>query len=162
MCLSSLEQQPINEKVVGSMPGQGTHLGCRFSPRSGYIQEATDQCFSLMLMFSFLSHSLPYTADILRISKSIKLLVKIKNVSSLLQKKLNGLFGQPNSSFEKECKSWTLHFSLSRALLCFKHHTSSHENLRCRFAPAPIPHPHCTLPGLSRVRVTSPCHRMSP
>ena len=36
-------------------------------------------------------------ADILKISKSIKLSVKMKNVSFVLQKKLNGLFGQPNS-----------------------------------------------------------------
>ena len=32
-------------------------------------------------------------ANILKISKSIHLLVKMKNVSSILQKKLNGLFG---------------------------------------------------------------------
>ena len=36
-------------------------------------------------------------ADILKISKSIKLLVKMKNVSFILQKKLNGLFGQPSN-----------------------------------------------------------------
>ena len=36
-------------------------------------------------------------ADILKISKSIKLLGKLKNVSFILQKKLNGLFGQPNN-----------------------------------------------------------------
>ena len=36
--------------------------------------------------------------DILKISKSIKLLVKMKNMSFILQKKLNGLFGQPNTS----------------------------------------------------------------
>ena len=35
-------------------------------------------------------------ADILKISKSIKLLVNMKNVSLILQKKLNRLFGQPN------------------------------------------------------------------
>ena len=35
---------------------------------------------------------------LLKISKSIKLLVKMKNVSFILQKKLNGLFGQPNKS----------------------------------------------------------------
>ena len=35
-------------------------------------------------------------ADILKISKSIKLFVKMKNVSFILWKKLNGLFGQPN------------------------------------------------------------------
>ena len=37
-------------------------------------------------------------ANILKISKSIKLLVKIKNMSFILQKKLDGLFGQPNNS----------------------------------------------------------------
>ena len=35
-------------------------------------------------------------ADILKISKSIKLLVKVKHVSFNLWKKLNRLFGQPN------------------------------------------------------------------
>ena len=35
-------------------------------------------------------------AVILKISKSIKLLVKMKNKSFILWKKLNGLFGQPN------------------------------------------------------------------
>ena len=35
-------------------------------------------------------------ANILKISKSIKLLVKMKNVSFILWKKLYGLFGQPN------------------------------------------------------------------
>ena len=32
----------------------------------------------------------------LKISKSIKLLVKMKNVSFILQEKLKGLFGQPS------------------------------------------------------------------
>ena len=36
-------------------------------------------------------------ADIFKISKSITLLVKIKNVSFISQKKLNELFGQPNT-----------------------------------------------------------------
>ena len=35
-------------------------------------------------------------ADILKISKSIKLLVKVKNVSFILQKKPHGFFGQDN------------------------------------------------------------------
>ena len=43
----------------------------------------------------------PYTrqerADILKISESIKLLVKMRNVSVISQKKRNGLFGQTNS-----------------------------------------------------------------
>ena len=37
------------------------------------------------------------TINVLRISKSIKLLVKMKTVSLIYRKKLNGLFGQPNS-----------------------------------------------------------------
>ena len=41
-------------------------------------------------------------ADILKISKSIKLLVKMKNVSFILLKKLNRLFGQSNSIHRKE------------------------------------------------------------
>ena len=40
-------------------------------------------------------------ANILKISKSIKLLVKMKSVSLILQKKLNGLFGQPNISISR-------------------------------------------------------------
>ena len=35
-------------------------------------------------------------ADIFKLSKSIKLLVKMKNTSFILWKKLNGLFGQPS------------------------------------------------------------------
>ena len=38
------------------------------------------------------------TADTLKTSKSMKLLVNMKNVSFILWKKLNVLFGQPNSS----------------------------------------------------------------
>ena len=39
------------QNVVGSIPCQGTHLGCRFDPPSRCIQEATGQCFSLTSMF---------------------------------------------------------------------------------------------------------------
>ena len=38
------------------------------------------------------------TADLLKIPKSIKLLVKMKNVSFILQKKTHQFFGQPNTS----------------------------------------------------------------
>ena len=44
-------------------------------------------------------------ADILKISKSIKVLEKMKNVSFILQKKLNELFGQPNSKGNFMAKS---------------------------------------------------------
>ena len=40
------------------------------------------------------------TANILKISKSIKLLVKMKNVSFILWKKLNRIFGQPSRQKE--------------------------------------------------------------
>ena len=40
-------------------------------------------------------------ADILKISKSIKLLVKMKNVSFILWKNQNRLFGQPPSSWSR-------------------------------------------------------------
>ena len=49
---------PTKWKVASSIPDQGTCLGCRFSPRSMNLQEATDQCFSLTSMFLFLSPSL--------------------------------------------------------------------------------------------------------
>ena len=66
------------------------------APQSGRpVEVARDQTETLT------ENSQCYTtwelADILTVSKSIKLLVKMKNVSSILQKKLNGLLGQPNS-----------------------------------------------------------------
>ena len=39
-------------KVVGSIPGQGTCPCCKFDPQLGYVQEATNQCFSLSLSLS--------------------------------------------------------------------------------------------------------------
>ena len=41
--------------VAGSIPSQGTYLGCGFSPGLWHIWEATDQCFSL----TWMSLSLP-------------------------------------------------------------------------------------------------------
>ena len=46
-------------KVEGSIPGEGTSLGCRFGPWSGRVWEATDRCFSLALMCLSLLFSLP-------------------------------------------------------------------------------------------------------
>ena len=40
-------------------------------------------------------------ADIFKISKSIKFLMKMKNVSFILWEKLNKLFGQPNTTITK-------------------------------------------------------------
>ena len=42
-----LEPRPVNRKVAGSIPSQGTCLGCGFSPGPGRLREATtNQCFS--------------------------------------------------------------------------------------------------------------------
>ena len=51
--LSWLEHHSTLQKVVGSIPGQGTFPGCWFSPWSGRVEEATDPCFSLTSMFLF-------------------------------------------------------------------------------------------------------------
>ena len=45
---SWLELRPLPWKVVGSVPSQGTYLGCRFEPRLGHMEEAMDRCFSLL------------------------------------------------------------------------------------------------------------------
>ena len=42
---------PAKRKVTGSIPGQGTCVGYRFSPLLGYVQEATIDV-SLSLPFS--------------------------------------------------------------------------------------------------------------
>ena len=50
--LSWLENHPVHQKVVGSIPGQGTYLGCRLDPQSGCVPEETDWCFFLSLSLS--------------------------------------------------------------------------------------------------------------
>ena len=50
---------PSKWKFTGSNPSQGTCMGCRFSPWSGHIREATGQCLSLTLMFLSHTFSLP-------------------------------------------------------------------------------------------------------
>ena len=47
--LTWLECCPIHQKLGGSIPGQGTYLGCRFDSQLGCIWEATNWCFSLSL-----------------------------------------------------------------------------------------------------------------
>ena len=49
---------PAKPNVAGSIPGQGTCLGCGFNPQLEHIQEATDPCLSLSSMFLSLSVSL--------------------------------------------------------------------------------------------------------
>ena len=54
--ISWLEHHPVHQKVVGSIPAQGTYLGWWYSPPLGYVQEATNQCLSLTpSLFPFLS-----------------------------------------------------------------------------------------------------------
>ena len=47
-----------NQRVVGSIPGQGTYLGFGFSPWSWSVQEATNWCSCLSLKFLSLPSSL--------------------------------------------------------------------------------------------------------
>ena len=51
-----------NRRVAGSILGQGTYLHCSFHPRSGLIQDATDQCEREKLQYFCLSisHSKSY------------------------------------------------------------------------------------------------------
>ena len=49
----------ISQKVMGSVPGQSTCLGCGFNLRSRSVREATSQCFSLTLTFLSLPLFLP-------------------------------------------------------------------------------------------------------
>lgn len=55
--LSRFEYCPIHQKVLGSVSGQGTYLGCWPDHlHSGHIHETTNQCFYL---FFYLNLCLP-------------------------------------------------------------------------------------------------------
>ena len=41
-----IERWPVNQRVIGSIPGQGTCLGCEPGAQQGGEQEATTHCFS--------------------------------------------------------------------------------------------------------------------
>ena len=43
--LSWLEHHPVDQKVTGLIPSQGTYLGCRFDPQSGPTQEGNQSMF---------------------------------------------------------------------------------------------------------------------
>ena len=47
--LSWLERRTMHQVVAGSIPGQGTYLGCRFNPWLGPRREVTDPCLSSSL-----------------------------------------------------------------------------------------------------------------
>ena len=55
MWLSWLEHHPVNQSVMSSTPSQGAYRCCRFDLWLECVQEATNQSFSLTLMFLFLS-----------------------------------------------------------------------------------------------------------
>ena len=46
-----IECWPVNRKVTGLIPSQGTCLGCGPDSQWGGMQEATDRCFPHTLMF---------------------------------------------------------------------------------------------------------------
>ena len=82
--LSWLQCHPINQKVTGWIPHQGTHLGCRFGPELGRVQGATDPCFSLTSVFLSLCLSFPPPLSKIneRVSK-INPQVRIKKTSKV-------------------------------------------------------------------------------
>ena len=51
MWLSWLERHPVNCRAAGLIPHQSTCLGCRLSPQSVLLREATNQCVSFTSMF---------------------------------------------------------------------------------------------------------------
>ena len=51
---------PADQKVTNLIPSQGTCLDRGFGPQLERVWEATDQCFSLTLMFLSLSFCLPF------------------------------------------------------------------------------------------------------
>ena len=66
------------------------------APRSGRPAEVdSDQIKTLIDNNQY--YTTQERADILKISQSVKLLVKMKNMSFILWKKLKGLFGQANT-----------------------------------------------------------------
>ena len=72
------EHSPIHQKVVGSIPGQGTYLGCGFHPHSGHIQEATNQCFFLPLFLSLSLSPLLFSQRSINITSGEDFLLSLK------------------------------------------------------------------------------------
>ena len=73
--LSWLERFPTKRKVTGSIPGQGTHLGCGLGPQSGHTWEATNVSlpfFVPLFVPSLLSFSLPSPLSKNKTIKSLK------------------------------------------------------------------------------------------
>ena len=53
-----IERWPADSRVPGSIPVKGMYVGCGYIPAGG-VQEAADQCFSLIHVSNSLSLSLP-------------------------------------------------------------------------------------------------------
>ena len=49
--LTWLEHHPEHQKVLGSIPSQGTYVGCVSDPWSGHVWEAISWFFSLTSKF---------------------------------------------------------------------------------------------------------------
>ena len=60
----------MDRRVTGSIRGQGTCLGCRFSLWLGRVLKVADQYFSLELMFPSLPLSLPFSLKSISIALS--------------------------------------------------------------------------------------------
>ena len=59
-CVAQLAgPRPTKRRVAGSIPGQGTRLGCGLGPWLGHMLETTSWCFSLASTFLSLSLSPP-------------------------------------------------------------------------------------------------------
>lgn len=60
-----VERHPVDQKVAGLIPSQGTYLGYGFGSRSGHVQETTNRCFSRQCVCVSLSLSLPLPKHVL-------------------------------------------------------------------------------------------------
>ena len=72
MWLSWLEHCPVNQKVMGLIPGEGTCLGCGFCLCLGCAREANNGCFSLTLMFLSFSLSLSLKSASMSLDDDLK------------------------------------------------------------------------------------------
>ena len=77
------------------------------APPSGRWVEA-DSNQSEVLVENNQRHTTQERANILRMPKAIKLLVKMRNMSFISRKKLNRLFGQPNTMSSKFTVLWPM------------------------------------------------------
>lgn len=62
VCHSRLEHHSVQQRVMGSIPDQGTYPGRGFYPWLGHVQEAADQCF-LHHCFSFSPFFSPFLSS---------------------------------------------------------------------------------------------------